>query len=696
MWLPSQRAVLWMGLLSLTLLTGTAHAIESADVAAPMTDQQLFEKFDLTCPGLEKFAQAVRAKNWDDAKRELAAYYRTRTGTYSFFDPHHPAASEDEARKTAGAGQALIDRTGSFDQSLWATNNTFDFESAQFRMKERMYFFEGLGRAVACSDDPRMAQALMDLVRSWVQTYPRDKGSKMWATMSTGIRMRSGWPVAFLALSASPAVSDDDIVLFLKTAWDQSNYLLHNHNQTSNWLTFEMAGLYTSGVTYPEFAEAAAWRRFACETALKDLTIGWLPDGMSIELTPGYGQFFSNYYVIYDLARHVGRLEEFGMQNFPAGTEPLYNLYLKIMTPDRSAPTTNDNGPVNVVDILNKALERFPDRQDFRWVTTDGREGSPPDYTSVYLPYAGYAAMRSGWGRQDHMLYFDAGPVGYRHAHQDKLEVMIWAYGRQVLFDPGRQNYDETPLQNYCMDTHSHNTVMVDHRPQRRKWYNDPHPDHMPYQKLDNVRWESDEASDFAAGVYDENYGLPGVSNAYPYSSGSDFGKGWGTPATHYRRVLFFKPDIFLVADTLVSKDGQSHQYDARWHLDSVRTVIADDHVTVTTADADQPNLQIVPLERKGLTIKTTSAQESPEILGWKVVATPQPATTLQHFKSGSGTVQYLTLFLPLKSGQKGLVDSVQQVNAMTWHVQLNDGRKLTIKAPPSPGAKLSVELADK
>src|SRR5699024_11080532 len=106
----------------------------------------------------------------------------------------------------------------------------------------------------------------------------------------TGIRLRTGYFEAFLAFRESPQFTDADMILFLKSTLEQARYLRHHHNLTSNWLTFEMAGLYTAGVLFPQFKQASDWRNFAGATAYHDLKRGWLPDGMTIELSPGYGQ----------------------------------------------------------------------------------------------------------------------------------------------------------------------------------------------------------------------------------------------------------------------------------------------------------------------------------------------------------------------------------------------------------------------
>src|SRR5690606_38571443 len=234
---------------------------------------------DLEFPGLEKVKRAVGAGDWAKAKSELADYYRNRKGRFFPFDPKNPAEGYS-ARRLRLAGEALVNRTGEFGPEMWTEEGHFRWAAARMRMKERTYFFESFGRAAALEKEGKVAAALMGLARDFAAEYqsgPERRGS-MWSAMNVGIRMRSGWPVAFLALADSEAIPDEDLVLYLKSVWDQTTHLRKNASETSNWLTFEMAGLYTSGILYPEFKNAEEWRRFACETAIRDLERGWLPD----------------------------------------------------------------------------------------------------------------------------------------------------------------------------------------------------------------------------------------------------------------------------------------------------------------------------------------------------------------------------------------------------------------------------------
>lgn len=653
-----------------------------------MSDQEFFRKLDLSRPELASVRTAVENGDYPAAKCSLRTYFKSRAGTYYTFPPQTPGKGTPSWKQFLPIANDLVHRTGVFAPKFWK-GNSYDWKASSVESKERMYVFGYLGKAYAVSGDEEIAKAWVNLLRGYVEFCPKSQGGSWWASMHVGIRMRTGWPEALQCFINSPSLSDDDVALFLKSVWEQTDFVRYNSDATSNWLTFSMAGLYASGAMFPEFRDAAGWRKHARETATQDMDVGWLPDGMSIELTPGYGQFFSNYFFIYDLAKTIGRCDEFNLREFYAKTQRPYELYMKVMAPDRTAPATNDNAPVDVPWILRQALTRFSDREDFRWIVSDGKEGVEPAFTSVLLPYAGFAAMRSGWSRHANMLYFDGGPVGYRHAHQDKLEVILWAYGRQILFDPGRTHYSDSREQNYCMDTFSHNTVLVDNRPQRRNWYTHPSPGDKPYQKLADIDWQSTATFDDASGVYNEDYGRPGESDAYPFKKGGSFKTGWAKPATHHRRVLFLKPDVYAIADTLIPNDDDTHRYDVRWHLDTTSTTeVAQTHA-VQTVDDGKPNLEIVPLRTDGLELSKASAQRQPELLGWKVADALQPATTLRHVKTAQGTIQFVTLLLPLKRGVHAMFGNAAPHDGESWQVHLSDGRAFSLHVPSDTSVQM-------
>ncbi len=664
------------------------------DPAAPgiherIPDRELFEALDLDRPGLEAVSAAVEAGDLDAATAALADYYRTRQiDTWFFGADERP----DEIVKPANLREwvrGFLTHEGPFADS-WEEDGTLDWwEEPNAGNKPRQYFFSTLAMAYfAAGEDPDVAELWVSIMRDWVDDCPPSSGHDYWNGMVNGIRLRGGWPDAFHAFIREPAFGDEDIMVFLKSLLEQARFIRENHWPTGNQLAFAMVGLYTAGVAWPEFAEAAEWREFALQTAVDDLKAGYLPDGMGLELSPGYHQFYYNYLRMADLAAEVRRDDDPRMQQILDLCERLYAVYAKLATPDRRTPSWQDGGAPNVTEVMQAAIKRYPDNEVFRWFATGGAEGHAPEYTSIEMPYAGYIVMRSGWETDANYLAFDAGPIGWTHAHQDKLGVVLWAWGRPILIDPGRHEYSREPLSNWAMDSFAHSVALVDNRPQRRYW-RDPNPTTMPYQPLEDYRFNTTPEYDHAAGVYDQTWGMPGPSDAYPYWEGSNFREGWVELANHHRRVLFLKPDLFVVADSLIPVDGQTHDFEVRWQIDSTNVERMADGVSLVTADAGRPNLAIVPLVREGLGVESGSGQMEPQILGWNLHGDPQPATTAIHTRSGRELVEFVTLLLPLPAGVQAPEVSVNWTGPETALVTLGDETvRLTI--PDDPAEDLS------
>lgn len=663
-------------LLCALLFVLTSPGARSAPLGPRITDRELFAALDLSAKGLEAVKKANDAGDMTGARHALAAYLRGRTNvpwgqTSGFVDTSVKYSAQDA--EDALAGRVVVvtipyafpngDIDWSFNATLHdpklARNNEWQWQLG------RASFWGALGNAYAHTGDERYAQAFAKQMRSWVMQNPRpdkvDNGAgSSWRTIECGIRLAGSWPGAYDRFVKSPSLSDDDLILFVQSFLEQARYL--RQNQTGgNWLTMEMNGLYTAGALFPEFTNAKDWRDYAARRLYDDISVQFLPDGAQYELTPGYHNVaLDNVLGIVKTAKRAGRMIELP-PDYVARLERAYDYNLYLMTPNRSLPRFNDSWDVGVPGLMQTAFQFFPARTDFQWVGTGGKQGVPPKETSHAFPWAGYYTMRSGWDPGANLLVLDAGPLGNGHSHQDKLNVVLWAWGREMLFDGGGGSYETSRWRAYGTDTFSHNTVLVDGNPQRRNT-NAP-ADKVSARPID-AHWESDRTHDYAEGVYDENYGT-------------------AHPATHRRRVLYVKPDLYVVSDTLTPTDTASHAYQARWHLLTTQTLQDPATQTVTTTDADKPNLAIVPLRADGLQTRTASAQTEPELLGWwvrKDLDPPHiPATTVLHTRIGTGVQRFLTLLVPLKPGASKPIRQIRAVGSDTVEVTLADGRRLNV-----------------
>lgn len=652
-----------------------------ADTA--LSDAEYWVALNLEYSGLETVKQAVEKKDFAKAKAALCGYYRERgTGFWTPEIYEKPDAEKSEAGLKGF--QSIVDRKGMFSSKNWLSSEEFNWKKTDSRDR-RMYMFSLLGRAYRQSGNEEIARVWINLFRAWIRQMP-----SKWNRLQTGIRLKGGWGDAFCCFIHSSSFDDDSLFLYLKAYYEQALYLRKNHSDTSNWLTFEMCGLYSTAVLFPELKEAEAWRDYVLDIALDDLNRGWMPDGVSIELSPGYGQFFRNYLAISDLSREVG-ISNPKLKELAEKTERLYVPYLQMMTPNGGTPAFNDNHSVDVPELMKVAIERFP-RDDFRWAATRGREGTCPEYLSVAFPYAGWLAIRSGWEWNANYLCFDAGPVGYRHAHQDKLSMVMWSYGRKILIDDG-PNYDGSAFESYFRDTFAHSTGLVDNRPQRSMWYRDPSPEKtMPYQPRADFKVEIQSNYVWASGVYSNQYGRSGSVGAesYPYKKGGNFKSGLGYPAKHYRQIAYAAPDIFVVQDWFVPNDKLSHDYEIRWQLDS--TDVQVEGLRARTAELSKPNLAVIPMFGSGLKVDAVSAQKTPEFMGWAVSGKKyEPITTLRHMTAGKGSQEFLTLLFPLKPGQaREEIKFDHQEGDLILSV--DDGRRFKIIPAKDPDAVLNVQ----
>ena len=692
-----------IGRLCLALLLSVLLPLCAFSQTGPLlTDEDLFDSINLSYPGLEQVSNSVQQLDYPAAITNLADYLRERTNVTWYFDPHNLSNSVSYSSSTATAtstGTITIIRIpysfpdGDID---WFFNVTTNPASGYAPNNEwlwqlnRMYWWPNLGNAFrGAGNDEYYAQAWVEQFRDWVASCPAQSSranyaGSTWRTIETGLRMSDYWPNTYHRMLHASSFTENDFALYLKTCIEQARYLRQFYTK-ANFLTMEMSGLYTVGGLFPELNEAAEWRDFAATTLRDEQSIQFVPDGWHIELAPGYHIVaIDNILRIYELATLEGIDDELPA-DYLDGLEKAWQALMYMTLPDRVAPPVNDAGRSKTQDRLLEAYSLVTNRLDFLWLATDGEQGVPPEYVSYSFPYGGFNFMRSDWERDANCAVFDAGPLGSSgHRHEDKLALQLWCYGREILFDHGAGEYEQSIWRTYSMSSYGHNTVVVDGLQQRGGDGNStpPDDDYVSTSPID-MRWESDINHDFAAGIY--NRGYDSYNNR---------------PAEHVRRVLFVKPDLYLVADTLNPSDGDSHTYQARWNLLPVETEMDSVTKAVTTIDPDLPNLSVVPCLVDGLTVDnvvTGNTSSLPDILGWKVQkGTPShvPCTTVTHTRSGSGVQQFLTLMMPLKEGESNSVVAVTSTGDTSADLLLNDGRTLQLFADPDPERGLTlVEL---
>ena len=198
------------------------------------------------------------------------------------------------------------------------------------------------------------------------------------------------------------------------------------------------------------------------------------PDGMWREGTMAYhGYALQAMEELVDSGRGIG----LKLQAEP-GLARMFEFPPAYAYPNGQFPAINDSDPVSLAGFephFRWARQRFGDSAP--WLAAKqivpGRLSSPePAYD---LQGAGVTVLRHGQGAAASCAMLDYGEHGGGHGHPDKLQLLLFAEGREWLLDPGRLDYSHREHKTWYRQTAAHNTVVIDGRSQapctgRLKW----------------------------------------------------------------------------------------------------------------------------------------------------------------------------------------------------------------------------------
>ncbi|MHB8903401.1 MAG: heparinase II/III family protein, partial [Thermoguttaceae bacterium] len=183
-----------------------------------------------------------------------------------------------------------------------------------------------------------------------------------------------------------------------------------------------------------------------------------------------------------------------------------------------------------------------------------------------WFPYAGVALLRQRQDQGDLYLAFDAGPYGRSHQHEDKLGFWLFAYGRNLLVDPGRHLYDHSARSyyDYLKSTTAHSTIRIDGQGQhsagrRDKW--------IAKEPLD-LGWQASAGDLRARGAYDLGYG--------PKND---------VAVVHRREIVLVRERCWVIFDS-VEGEGE-HLVESRFQFAPGKLVVEDGVVRTDFPDAN-------------------------------------------------------------------------------------------------------------
>ena len=199
-------------------------------------------------------------------------------------------------------------------------------------------------------------------------------------------------------------------------------------------------------------------------------------DGLWYEGTMSYHSYALQAMIeLVDAARRIG----LPLQNEPKFKAmilaPLHAAY-----PDGSFPAINDSDPGNVGQfggafewgwnvtrdpLFAQAMAGGDDKKLAALLGQNAKTVAPLLHSEI-LPDAGLAILRQGSGANAVSAFLDFGQHGGGHGHYDKLNLMLFANGREWLLDPGRLTYSHKEYKTWVKHSAAHNTVTLGGRSQ--------------------------------------------------------------------------------------------------------------------------------------------------------------------------------------------------------------------------------------
>ncbi len=537
-----------------------------------LSDKELYDAIDTSIPELAAAKSAFENGRTSEARHIFAEFFR------SFLNPERYFTNPSKIKKPEltdslkyTAERALRHEMiscgtpykyeGNVD---WLTNHGINNYCEWPWQLSRHSELKALADAYRACRDERYAEGCAELFDSWVKQALRPEltegggGTICWRTIECGIRMGLQWQDIIHSFIHTSAFTDDILVDWCKSVYEHA-IRLRNRYTGGNWLIHELDGLANISILYPFFKEAAEWKEFSFNKLIGETKVQIYPDGFQFELATGY-----HWVVIHHYMSVVETAITYGVEvpkEFMDAIERMLNIYVELHMSNGQVPDLNDGGQENVRKSLAVYIKYFPNNEIFKWFVTNGREGKEPEFKSHYLPYAGYATFRTGWETGGVTGFFDGGPFGAGHQHEDKLNFLIYANGRCVLGEGNKYAYDSSDMRRYVLSTRAHNTVRVNGMDQNRrtnyKWQ------HAWIDQLADIRFEETENIVYAGASYTEGYG-PNQER----------------PATHNRTVAFVKnPKVglpfFAILDRLTGV--QENSYEFIWHYDSKEGAITDE-----------------------------------------------------------------------------------------------------------------------
>lgn len=480
--------------------------IAAGQMKAQELRPEVFSLLNLDYPGLEN-VRSLHTEGKDSlAAAALLDYYRNRTGicTPEIRDVKKVKITKEQQKWADDALEHTFFVHKGYQPSF---NYGEDIDWRYWPVKDnelrwqlhRHKWFTPMGRAYRVSGDEKYAIEWTRQYMDWIRKNPLVKLDKNDYEMKGGIsagelaaneqlkadaeNARFAWrplevshrlqdqTLQFQLFVDSPSFTPEFLTEFLLNYYRHADHIMHNYSDQGNHLLFEAQRMLCAGSFFPEFSDAAAWRKSGVDILNKEIEVQVYDDGGQFELDPHYHlaaiQIFCKSLQTADLN---GFRNDFP-QSYIDKIEDMIMFYINICFPDYTNPCFSDAKITTKKEVLSQYREwsrLFPENQVIRYFATGGKEGSLPDYLSKGFTDSGFFVFRNSWGPEATQMVVKAGPKAFWHCQPDNGTFELWYNGRNLFPDSGSYVYagdgEVMEWRNWFRQSAVHNTLVLNNK----------------------------------------------------------------------------------------------------------------------------------------------------------------------------------------------------------------------------------------
>lgn len=570
-------------------------------------NRKIYDVLNLEAPGLTQVKSYYEAKDLKKAGEALLEYYINKENIYLKRSGKETSYIKDRYKEDIATSINTADEVrnkyflfryewdmektiipyqfkGDIDWQI----NPFGDPEWTFMLSRHKYWID-LGRAYYLTGKEKYAKVFVDQALDWIDNNPITKKTQWttWRRIEAGLRMEN-WVKTFEYVKNSKYVTPEFIEKFLGSIYQHIEYLdehFNRHSQMSNWGVLEFNGLFTAACFMPELKDSKQLKERTIDRLNICIQNQILEDGTQWEQSPMYHNEVMHCFMntILVAKRTNTRLPDKIIEK----TKAMAFANIEWQKPNYNEPLLGDSDDNDLRGILTTAAILFSDGtiksranseldyENYFMFNADDENNYKaikevtPDFLSAYQFNTGDLYSRSSWNEDAFYSSLHLRRIGGGHSHDDLLHFSLFAYGKDYLIDAGRFTYVDNKWRKYFKENTAHNTLGVDgltNSIYAGSWSN-----------------SYEAKSDGAFVVTKDNYDYAEAINK-AYLRLED-------PVLMKRRMLYLKPDVWLLIDSFEAKE--EHSYSQYFNFPDKKVEVVNGGLS-TTYDKDNLRIQLL------------------------------------------------------------------------------------------------------